>query len=204
MSGKTEKVFLIGGAPVVGKTSLARKLSEDVGLPWISTDTIRSLMQRVVRKEDYPALFYPSMSQAKDYLADHGPKEIIDDQNSESLAVWQGVQGILGSDYPWKSYIIEGVAVLPKLVNEAMGHVDNICPMFLYEDRKERIRKVIFERGLWDDADKCSNELKEKEVSWVVMFNKFIKEEAAAYGFPLIEYKDNGSHVKTAKLLCGQ
>jgi 2-phosphoglycerate kinase len=193
-----KKIILIGGAPVVGKTSLAKKLSEEAGLPWISTDTIRSIMQKTVRKEDYPDLFYPPASKAKEYLESHGPKEIMDGQNKESLAVWQGAQGILSEN---NSYIIEGVAVLPKLVKEAIKKIDLICPVFLYEDREERIRQVVFKRELWSAADKDSDELKEKEIAWIILFNKFIKKEAVKYGFSLVEYKDDGSHFKKIRSL---
>ncbi len=40
-----ERIILIGGAPTVGKTFIAKELSKKLFLPWISTDTIRSLMQ---------------------------------------------------------------------------------------------------------------------------------------------------------------
>lgn len=197
-----EKIILIGGAPVVGKTYLANKISEEMKLPWISTDIIRSLMQKVVKKEDYPNLFYPLASQAKKYLEEHSSQEIVNDQNNESFDVWRGVQGILKEPYPWESYIIEGVAILPKFISEIMDNFSNIYPIFLYEDREKRIKKVIFERGLWDDADKYSDELKEKEVSWVILFNRFIKEEAIKYKFPLVDYKDDGSHFEEIKSLC--
>jgi len=172
-------------------------------LPWISTDTIRSLMQKVVRKEDYPALFYPPISEAENYLKNNTPQQIIDDQNKESVDVWQGVETILKNPYPWESFILEGVAILPEFVNRIISGFNNLMPIFLYEDREERIRGVVLKRGLWDDADKYSDELKEKEVSWVILFNKFIKEEAIKYKFPLVEYKDDGSHFEEVKSLCG-
>lgn len=197
-----EKIILIGGAPVVGKTCLATKLSKETDLPWISTDAIRTLMQKVVRKEDYPALFYPPMSEAENYLKNNTSQQIIDDQNKESVDVWHGVETILKNPYPWESFILEGVAILPKFISEAMDSFNNIYPVFLYEDREERIRKLIFERGLWDDAEKYSDRLKEKGVSWVVLFNKFIKEEAIKYHFPLVKCKDDGSHFEEVKLLC--
>lgn len=52
------KVILIGGAPLSGKSTLAKKLSESLHIPWVSTDDIRKWMEQLVRKEDYPDLFY--------------------------------------------------------------------------------------------------------------------------------------------------
>lgn len=197
------KIFLIGGAPTAGKTNATQKLAEALSLPWISTDVIRSIMIKTVKKEDYPDLFYTTTANAENYLAGHSVEEIVADQNKESFSVWRGVETFIDARYSgdWDSCIIEGIAVLPSLVHEARSRVDWIYPVFLYEDREERIREVIFTRGLWDDADKYSDEVKEKEVLWVIAFNKFIKEEATKYGFPLVQYQDDGSHLEEIKKL---
>lgn len=65
-----KKVILIGGAPLSGKSYVARKLGQELNLPWISTDTIREQMRQLVRKEDYPNLFFFSNPKikAEDYL----------------------------------------------------------------------------------------------------------------------------------------
>jgi 2-phosphoglycerate kinase len=197
-----EKIILIGGAPVVGKTFLAKRLSEKFKLPWISTDTIRGMMQKIVKKTDYPALFYPSSAEAKKYLEEHSAQEIMDDQNRESAEVWKGVEALLKTDYSWQSFIVEGVAILPEFVHGIVIKGRKIIPVFLYEARRERMRDVIFNRGLWDAADKYSDDLKEKEIEWVVLFNGFIRKEAGKYGFALVEYKDDGSHFEEIKAIC--
>lgn len=51
------KIILIGGAPTVGRSTMAKFLSERLGIPWISTDQTRAIMQAVVSKDAYPALF---------------------------------------------------------------------------------------------------------------------------------------------------
>ncbi|KKR08262.1 MAG: hypothetical protein UT32_C0002G0025 [Parcubacteria group bacterium GW2011_GWC2_39_14] len=170
-------------------------------LPWISTDIIRTIMQKTVKKVDYPDLFYPAMDEAQDYLGKKSSQKIVDDQNKESAVVWRGVEAMIRTQDTWESYIIEGVAILPEYVSLVSKEVENIQPFFLYEERVERIREVIFTRGLWDEADKYSKELKEKEVEWVLLFNQFIKDEATKYGFPLIQYKDDGSYFEEIKKL---
>ena len=52
-----KKIFLIGGSPTAGKSYIAKKIAKKLGIPWISTDTIREQMRQLVRKEDYPELF---------------------------------------------------------------------------------------------------------------------------------------------------
>ncbi len=39
--------YLIGGAPTVGKSTIAAPLAAHLNLPWISTDRIRDIMRTV-------------------------------------------------------------------------------------------------------------------------------------------------------------
>jgi adenylate kinase family enzyme len=38
------KVFLIGGPPKCGKTTLAKKLSTKLNIPWISVDSLQNII----------------------------------------------------------------------------------------------------------------------------------------------------------------
>lgn len=100
------KVVLIGGAPTVGKSFTARRISEELKMPWISTDTVREMMRKIVDKN------------------------------------------------------------------------------------KERTRKVVFERGLWDDAGSYPDSVKEIEVEWATLFNEFIRQESSKYGYKPYEVTD--------------
>src|SRR3989344_8199611 len=111
-------IVLIGGAPTVGKSYFAEQFSREVGISWISTDTIRSVMRETVRKEDFPNLFFFEDPELKpeQYLLTRSADEIVDDQNKESMDVWKGATAFLkiaSAGYISQSFIIEGVAVLP-------------------------------------------------------------------------------------------
>ena len=179
------KIILIGGAPTVGKSFIARKISEELRLPWVSTDGIREMMRKVVRREDFPELFhfYDKEINAKEYLTTHTPGQIVASQNKESVGVWKGVKAIIDTDYVWKNYIVEGVAVVPKLVGKIDPSKHDIKPIFLIDENEERIREVVYTRGVWDSAHTYPDDVKEVEVQWVVLFNKYIKKEAGKYGY---------------------
>lgn len=198
-----KKIIFIGGAPTTGKSHLTKKLSEELKLPWISTDTIRELMRRLVKKEDYPALFYLSEAtpeKAVEFLTGNTPKDIVRIQNEESLDVWKGVKALIETDYVWESFIVEGVALLPHMILKFITENKNIDvkAVFLVRENVEHIRKVIFTRGLWDDAEKYPDSIKEKEVAWVIAFNNFIKTETKKYNLPIInaDYKNYLEEVK--------
>lgn len=189
------KIIIIGGAPVVGKSFIARRLSEELKLPWISTDGIREIMRRIVKKEDFPQLFHLDEKEitAEKYLSSHTPQQIIDSQNAESEDVWKGVEALIDTDYVWKDYIIEGVAILPSLVKSIDISKHNIKPVFLIDENKERIKNTIYTRGLWDDANTYSDEVKEIEVEWTVLFNKYIESETKKYGYKVYKIEERES-----------
>lgn len=179
------KTILIGGAPTTGKSTFARKLADDLKLPWISTDDIRAVMVNLVRKEEYPHLFDfadPNLT-AESYLSSHNPEQIVEHQNIESEDVWKGIKAFLDTSYVWKQYLIEGIAILPKLVTSLDKEKYDIKPIFLVDENEDRIREIVYKRGIWDDADKYSDSVKEIEVQWAILFNQYIKSEAIKYGY---------------------
>lgn len=182
------KIILIGGSPCAGKSFLASKLSQKLGIPWISTDIIRSMMQKLVKKEDFPYLFDTVGVNAEEYLTTHTPDEVIQNQNLESLDVWKGVLDFIETNYTWDdSYIIEGVAILPEQVNKLKQLNSSVQAVFLIDEDHPRLKEVIYTRGLWDDANKYPDYLKEIEHQWLIKFNQWVKEETQKYNLPLIK-----------------
>lgn len=197
-----DKIILIGGSPTVGKSYTARKLAESLKMPWISTDTIREQMREIVKKKDYPALFShaeatPEM--AIEFLGNNTPNEIIKHQNKESEEVWKGIKAFIETDYVWGSFIIEGVAILPHLASSLRVKDKKIKSVFLIDEDLSRVRKTIFTRGLWDDADKYSDSVKEKEVEWVNAFSEYIKKEAKKYNLPVLKIGNRKESLKEIK-----
>lgn len=197
-----KKIILIGGSPTVGKSYTARKLAEGLKLPWISTDTIREQMREIVRKEDYPALFVHYKATPKmgiKFLTDNTAKEIIKFVNKEGKDVWKGVKAIIETDYVWGSFIIEGIAILPSLASKLIKKNKEVKAVFLIDEDIERVRRTIFTRGLWDDAKKYPDSIKEREVKWVIAFNQYIRKEAKKYNLPVIKIGNRKDHLEKMK-----
>ncbi|MFH1210456.1 MAG: AAA family ATPase [archaeon] len=198
------RIVLIGGSPTAGKSYTARKLAEQLKLPWISTDTIREQMRQLVRKEDYPSLFAfneATPKNAVEYLTRNTAGEIVKHQNEESVEVWEGVKAIIEKDYVWESFIVEGVAVLPKLASKLVKKDKRVKVVFLIDEDIKRVRKTIFTRGLWDDANKYPDSVKEKEVEWIIAFNDYIKREAKKYNLPVVSVGRRDDYLKDVKKL---
>jgi len=190
---KNREIILIGGAPTVGKTSIAKLLSKHLDIPWISTDMIRQIMRGTVKLEDYLNLLKYKNYSAEEYLNKFSVEEIIQNQNAESEEVWSGVKMLINNSYPWKSFIIEGVAILPHLVKKDFDKFENIKTIFLIDEDADRIKDVVWKRGLWGAAKTYSDDLKSKEVKWAKAFGIKLKKEAEKYGYPCIEVRKDDS-----------
>jgi 2-phosphoglycerate kinase len=193
------KIIFIGGAPTVGKSFIARKMAEELKLPWVSTDSIREMMRKITHKEDFPELFHFNDEDitAQKYLSTHTPQQIVNSQNAESVDVWKGVEAFIDTDYVWKDFIIEGVAVIPKLVKRIDTRKHDIKPVFLVDENEDRVRKVVYTRGLWDDADTYSDSVKETEVKWVDLFNKYIIRESGRCGYQVYKIDEQEPFIKS-------
>jgi len=82
---KKNDIYLIGGAPTVGKSTIAKKLSEELTIPWISSDFIRSFMRLTAPPKRYPHLWLHKNYDAQKYLQTFTAQQIVKNQNQESL-----------------------------------------------------------------------------------------------------------------------
>ncbi len=200
---ETSKIILIGGAPAIGKTFLTKKLSRLLNIPYTSTDEIRDkLRKKITDPTIHPELFMFERSDlpyiAK-YLNNTPANEIFNDINKENEIVWKSVLNFISEGGLGTSYIIEGMAITPKNVHDLIKTNDKIKPLFLIETNPNRIREIIYTRGLWDSAYKYPDNLKEKELDWVLLFNNWIESECNKYNFPVITTEKIADNIQPVK-----
>jgi len=192
------KVILIGGAPTAGKSTTAGLIAKRLNVPWISTDQIREIMRVTARREDMLKLFTPEGYTAEKFLTEFSAEEIAQMEMEQGEAAWVGIKKIIEDDYTWKDgFVVEGVNILPHLVKQDFGDDENIRAVFLVDEDADRTRHVVFTRGLWDDAHTYSDDVKEKEVEWSLLFSHKIKTEAEKHGYPCVEVTKNHSDLES-------
>jgi 2-phosphoglycerate kinase len=187
-----KQIILIGGAPT-GKSTIALALSKALGLPSISTDQIRTILRSVASKDKYPALFNSSDYDAERFLTELTTEQIVTMEFEQGEETWLGVRALINDcDYEWKDgCIIEGVGILPNMVAADFKDDTRVTALFLVDHDISRMREAIFKRGLWDEAHKYSDHLKEKEVEWAFLYGKRLEEEAKKYDYPWVEVHKN-------------
>lgn len=185
-----KKIILIGGAPRTGKSFLAKELSKKLAIPVIATDKIREDMKKIEPREKYPALWEFDAG-VEAYLNSHSPREVFEAHHRQSLATWDGIRNWM--DKNQESYIIEGVAVIPELINRDFGHNDFVKSIFLYDNSRDSTLDMFKIHGFWDGAPKYSEDINKKYLEWVLIFNEWLKKECEKYGYSSLEVGDRAT-----------
>jgi hypothetical protein len=86
---------------------------------------------------------------------------------------------------------MEGISILPHLISKDFKNNKLIRPIFLADENENKIREVVFRRGLWAAADTYPDSVKEKEVEWALLFSKRLKLEVEKFGYPWVEIEKN-------------
>jgi len=188
----TRRIILIGGMPTVGKSTIAKKLSEHFSLPWMSTDQIREIMKAAIDPRSDTPLNGSVDIPAAEYFAQHAPEKIAEMEYEQGIAVWPGIHFMINNDWTWKDgFILEGVNILPKLVAHEQTTRDTIQALFLSDRNIERTREVVYTRGLYGKADSYPDDIKEKEVEWVHIFDEMIRREAEETQQTIVDIEKN-------------
>jgi len=110
---KMSMVYLIGGAPRVGKTKLALRAVGQKPMFALSTDAVRASLRVMYTAEQKPALF-ALLAEEQLPLA-----ESIAEQNAESRELWPAIKAFIHSNYDeGHDVLVEGIGILPALLSE--------------------------------------------------------------------------------------
>jgi len=85
-------LYLVGGQPRVGKSSLAQRLLKLDRIPWLPTDILRTVLRRVLPELDaldqdpvdailLSEFMYPHIQQAAEVCAEENERFLIEDLN---------------------------------------------------------------------------------------------------------------------------
>ncbi|MGO9451259.1 MAG: AAA family ATPase [Candidatus Binataceae bacterium] len=192
-----KRIILIGGAPTTGKSTVADQVAKQFGVPWISTDQMRKIMRKVANRADHPKLFNPEGYSVERFLTEFSAQQMLQIQLEQGEAVWTVAQAFIREDWMWtKGFVVEGIHILPHLVARDFRDGERLKAVFLVDEDTDRMRRVIYTRGLSGDAKTYSDDVKEKEVELVTLFNHWLKAEVERFGFPLVQVKKDGNDLQ--------
>ncbi|MDD5437705.1 MAG: AAA family ATPase [Patescibacteria group bacterium] len=117
-------IYLIGGPPRCGKTTLAKAASKKMGIPWISCDTLEVIggayMSRKEWNDSHPYAFLRKKHKTNDEFYDtYSSKKIVDVLRKEAEPVFAAIDMMTICEIKdGNDYIIEGYHILPRLAQK--------------------------------------------------------------------------------------
>jgi 2-phosphoglycerate kinase len=189
-------IFLLGGAPRVGKSIISAEIRQRYAVSVVSTDTLGAVLEHVLSPEAAPDLFafarFNEMPEAERVqLMVNDPAELVDAVRRESGVVWKAVAAFIRrEEEEGRDVLIEGAAVLPELVNQ----LDEIPHRVVFlgnqgSKHKETIKKHA-EENEHDWLRGASDEYIGALAMFVARMSAFIEQETKRYGYAYIEMDD--------------
>ncbi len=203
-------IYLVGGAPCVGKSVIARQLMKERGIPWLSTDALRSVFFAMAPKESRDKLFPYAGASDHDTVFAEPLDVIIKQQITEARSMKVGIHALMEFQIAvHEDLILEGVHILPEHVREfSEKHPDmkeHIHVLFVVDlDIDNAIQGLMANNSHFDWLQGAGQKTKRAVAEFSVKFSEYIKDEAEKNNFNVYEKTDTFTEdVKSCITLLG-
>lgn len=204
--------YLIGGPPRCGKTTLSKKLAIELRLPWLSADTVESMVWASTRKVDLKKKFPKAVMRSKTANSNdvmynaYTPQAIMQAYKAQARTSWPAIEAMIEAELKTgHQYIIEGHQIHPQLVCKLIGKYGkkNIKTIFLVKENIEDIiagakKNVANYDWFIEKTKKESTYYKIAEM--ISLYSKFFLKEAAKYKLPVFQM-DKNFHIKMGEVV---
>lgn len=114
-------IYLIGGPPKCGKTTLAKKLAVQYQIPWISADTLQNIVYAYTPEDKREMLFPHSYLRGDDndeFYSLHSAQEIVKNYIAQGETTYDAISMIVETYLADEDdFIVEGYQITPEIVN---------------------------------------------------------------------------------------
>jgi 2-phosphoglycerate kinase len=183
-------IILIGGATGIGKSTIALDLAARLAISHIvGTDTIREVMRKVLSTELVPSLHsssYAAHESMKEYVSPIYNRSVIGFEEQARLVV-SGIESVIARALTEGiSIIIDGVHILPSIMDPKLLKSPNIIPVFLHLSSEEDHMMRFHERAKTQVMRKPLEDYLE-HFEGIRTIQDHLLEQARIHGIPLIE-----------------
>jgi len=117
-------IYLIGGPPRSGKTTLAKTLAKRLGIPWISTDTLEAISRAYIPKYQWQKVYPYSHLRRKggarnndEFYEIYSASKIIQVLKAQAKSTYKAIDTMIANEIDnGNDYIIEGYHLVPEFV----------------------------------------------------------------------------------------
>ncbi len=192
-------IYLIGGPPKCGKTTLAKKISKQFGIPWVSSDALQGIVRKYLSKhltkKDFDKLFPHTASKGKtndETYAKSSTVEIVKNYTQQARATYNAIVAFCESELAdGNDYIVEGYHVTPELVSKLKKEYgsNKFSAVFLVKENPTQLLKDIHKSSTpndWIIARTEKQETFERIVEMICLYGKYFVKEAKKYRLPVV------------------
>jgi len=189
-------IYFIGGPPKCGKTTLAKTMSKNLQIPWISSDTLENIVWAYTPKERHEALFphgYLRGDSNDVFYAQHSADEVVQGYVEQSKATYDAIS-MMAETYlkDEDNFIVEGYQVTPEIVDRMQKKfgAKHVKAVFLIKKNIESL-KNNFNKSTTPN-DWILRKTKEpitfsKIAEMIALYAAYIEKEAEKYNLRVIE-----------------
>ncbi len=205
-------IYLIGGPPKCGKTTLAKKISKKLGIQWVASDTLqvvaREYVSRYVSKKEFDEL-YPHNAQKggsnDETYSLNTPKQIAKNYMRQAKTSYDAIDMFSICEITdGNDYIVEGYHITPQLAARLIKKYGNkhFRVLFLVKADIEKFVRDVKKSSTPNDW--ILTKTKEKETLYriaemISYYGQFFDKEAKRYNFKVLNMdKDFGGQLKKA------
>ncbi len=169
------KVLLIGGSPMIGKSTVARRMASQYEIQSLSTDDIGEMLQTVVDINPMKGMDYLK------YYENVDVKQQIEDLKQYHRSMESAIIKMIDIHSKWgSSMIIEGYAVYPHLLN---ANTENVEAIYLLANDALLLSRLNKSKAFEDASDKAKQNYLQRSLG----HNQFLREECEKYNCKSIQ-----------------
>lgn len=189
------KVYLIGGPPKCGKTTLAKALSKRFSIPWISADTLQNIVYAYMKQEDHEKYFphgYMKGENNDKTYSQNTPDSIVKEYINQGKTSYKAISMMTETQLIDKDdYIVEGYQVTPEIVDEIIKKFgsENIRTIFLVKHDERKFVEDIHKSSTPNDwiIRKTKEENTFLKIAKMISgYSKYFEDEAKKYKFTVL------------------
>jgi len=187
-------IYLIGGSPRCGKSILSKKLAKKIDAQFFGCDYLRSIVMAYISKEELNSKF-PFVKMYDDighnnkvFFENNTAEQILNADLVEARTLWRGIREFVNQKAMLnRDIVIEGVQLLPELVNELRKekYFRNIKVVYLIKEGENDIL-AGFAKNIQNDwlmSDTVDEKTLHCAIKMVQVYSLYFKKEAKKYGF---------------------
>lgn len=197
-------LYIIGGPPRCGKSTLAKKLSQKLRVSWVSADSLEGISKFYTPKKIYNQRFPKDFLRKKtgnkneDLYTLYSAKQILNAYLTQASSVWPAVYLFLDSlakETPDIDFIMEGYQLPPvEIAKFKKSYPDLVKAVYLVKTHHTSILEGIHayqDKQDWVKSKSQSPDIYPKIASMLSLYGKHTAKEARKNRLTVVNTENN-------------